>query len=333
MRDCIHAPVPNLSYIHLTEDEIDEMIDVMACSRGSLPLERRMTREEAMIYTFRDPDFDPKATWLVSSDGKPVGFGAGAVDSNRLSAGKNDGRFEMDVIPDFRGLGIENELLTRSLGYFRSKGLDAALSRVPIEDKWKISFLESNDFTEYYRIFDLVRSGTEDIGSPTLPEGFVLQHGLFAEHSDAEIESWVEAFNDSFMDHVNFAPEMPQRFINWRNWAGDPMLLSTIRKDSSIVGVCLCEESSLYNKERGRKVGWINIVGVVPQFRRLGLARAMLADGISWLVGRGMDTLYIGVVSENEKALDLYLSLGFKKEHESMWMKRPVVLESAVKDS
>ena len=59
----------------------------------------------------------------------------------------------------------------------------------------------------------------------------------------------------------------------------------------------------------------------------------MLADGISWLVGRGMDTLYIGVVSENEKALDLYLSLGFKKEHESMWMKRPVVLESAVKDS
>ena len=50
----------------------------------------------------------------------------------------------------------------------------------------------------------------------------------------------------------------------------------------------------------------------------------MLIDGIQWIHGRGMDTVYIGVVSENEKALDLYKSLGFVMEHESIWFEQPL---------
>ncbi|OGS56401.1 MAG: hypothetical protein A3K60_08680 [Euryarchaeota archaeon RBG_19FT_COMBO_56_21] len=318
-----------MEYRHLSEETLGDMIAVVALSRAGLPYERRLTHKEAMAFTFRDPDFDPRGTWLVALDDQAIGFGSASVDSNRISAGKDDGRLDVDVIPAHRGKGIEWELLNRSLGYLRSRGVAIALSRCYLDDEWKMSFLISNSFVEYYRVYDLVRKGRTEVPLAKLPEWFSLERKLFADHSDDEVVAFVEAFNESFLDHLNFAPELPERFINWRDGLSDPMLITTARKDDMIVGVCASEESSLFNKEHGVSAGWVNILGVRPQFRRRGLARAMLADGIEWILGRGMDSIYIGVISENEKALELYKSLGFEKEHEGIWFRRPVVLADA----
>lgn len=307
------------------------MVEVLALSRAGIPFERRLTHSEAKTHTFLDPDFDAKSTWLVWIGDEAVGFGDVNVDSNRISAGRNDGRMDIDIVPAHRREGIEEELLARSLAYLRSRGVSSALVRCYADDQWKVQFLRSNSFVEYYRVHDLVRRSHAAMPSAELPPGFSIQHKPFSEFSDDELVAVTDAFNESFLDHFNFAPELPERFINWRNATGDPMLITTVTFGETIVGVCISEESALFNKEQGVRIGWINIVGVVPQHRRLGLARAMLVDGIEWILSRGMDAVYIGVISDNEKALGLYKSLGFEKEHESLWLKR--VLAVASQDS
>ena len=66
----------------------------------------------------------------------------------------------------------------------------------------------------------------------------------------------------------------------------------------------------------------MNILGVKPQYRRKGLGRFLLVDGMKWVAERGMDSTRIGVYAKNEKALDLYLSLGFEKDRSSLWLEK-----------
>src|SRR4030042_1212710 len=61
-RVCVDQPVPSIRYRHLSQESLDDMIDVVARSRAGLPPERRVNSSEAMTYTFHDPDFDPKGT-------------------------------------------------------------------------------------------------------------------------------------------------------------------------------------------------------------------------------------------------------------------------------
>ena len=299
------------------------MIEVMARSRRGLPYERRLSREEAKGMTLSDPDFDPDGTWLVEMDDLPIGFAFAIVDSSRIRAGKDEGYIDVDVVPESRGMGIELQLLDMSVTYLRGRGVNKALSRCPIADGWRKSLLVSKSFSEYYRVYGLVRKGQPEVPAPKLPEGFSVERKLLVDCSDAEVASLVEAFNEAFFDHPRFAPESPERFMIWRDTHPDPILISKVRKDNATVGFCISEESKSFNNERGARTGWIIVLGVRPEARRKGLARVIIADGIEWLVDRGMDTVNIGVVSENDRALDLYKSLGFEKEHETIWYQRP----------
>jgi len=319
------ALVADLDFRHLTEDQLESFIEILARSRADDPYERRLTLEEARTYTLRDPDFDPEGSWLAYLDGEAVGFGDAIVEKNRIAAGMDDGNLDVEVIPEHRGKGIERRLLDLSLGYLRSKGVGKARARSPAADGWRRALFESDSFEERYRVYILVMRGRSDVHPVPVPEGFRLDRKPFAECSDAEIATLVEAFNDSFRDHFNFAPDRQERWMNFRDSDQDPVMLTAAMEEGTVVGMCVSEEAATFNEERGVKAGWIVILGVRPPYRRRGLARALLADGIRWILDRGMDTVYIGVFAKNEKALDLYRSFGFEKDQESVWYYRKLV--------
>lgn len=317
--------VADLAFRHLTEDQLESFIEVVARSRADQPYDRRLTLDEARTLTLQDPDFDPEASWLAYLDGEAVGFGDVVVERNRIAAGMDDGYLDVDVVPEQRGKGVERRLLDLSLGYLRSKGVGKARTRSLITDGWRRSLFESDSFEEEYRVYILVRRGRSEVRPGHVPEGFRLDRRPLAECSDADIAAMVEAFNDAFRDHLNFAPERHERWMNFRDSSNDPVMLTVAKKGDMAVGICMSEEATAFNEERGVKAGWIDILGVRPPYRRQGLARALLSDGIEWVLGRGMDTVYIGVFAKNEKALDLYRSLGFGKDQESIWYCRRLV--------
>ncbi|UEM05929.1 GNAT family N-acetyltransferase [Skermanella rosea] len=65
--------------------------------------------------------------------------------------------------------------------------------------------------------------------------------------------------------------------------------------------------------ERGM-VGLFDIV-TVPEFRRRGLARRMVAALLAWGGARNADRAYLQVVASNERALNLYEAAGFREAY------------------
>ena len=170
--------------------------------------------------------------------------------------------------------------------------------------------------------FSLVRRGRKEVARAPVPASIVLEQWNLAECSDSRISAATKAFNDSFIDHISFAPERVERFLNMRDCNEDPHVFTVAKDKDRIAGLALSEYSRTYNAEKGLNVGWVVILGVLPEYRKRGLGKVLLADSMSWILKEGADTVYLGVFAKNEKALSLYASFGFEKERESIVYER-----------
>lgn len=319
-------PAPELRTF--TEDRIDDMIEVITKARANDPHERRMTLKEARIHTVLDPDFDSKGAWFAMSDDEVVGFGSVLVEKNRVEAGKDDAWVEVDVLPERVGEGIEQALLDEALTYLASRGISKAMIRSIAADEHRISFIHANSFTETYRIYTLVRRGGGELPGVATAPHIRLERWDLSECSDHQLSAVVDAFNDAFRDHFNFAPERLERFRNIRDCSEDPYMVTVALDGDRVAGLAMSEYSLTYNKEKGLDVGWIVILGVIPEYRRMGLGKVLLSDSIRWIIDKGADTVYLGVLAKNEKALRLYRAFGFEKDRESaVYMRRLTALD------
>ncbi|UCE90765.1 MAG: GNAT family N-acetyltransferase [Methanobacteriota archaeon] len=301
-----------------TEKRIGEMIEVLAKARAGNPLERRMTRDEAREYTVLDPDFDPKGAWFAIVDGEVAGFCSALVERTRIEAGKDDAWVDIDIVPEHERIDVAQALLNQAFGYLSSRNVGKAMTRSLASDEKRKTFLKSNSFEEEHRIYTLVRRGRDEVNVVVAPAPNRIVRWELPDCSDSRLQAITEAFNDSFKDHMNFAPELPERFQNLRDCNDDPHVLTVALDEDVITGFALSEYSEEYNRLKGANVGWVNVLGVRPQYRRTGLGRALLADSIRWILEAGASNVYLGVFAKNEKALSLYWSFGFEKERENI---------------
>lgn len=63
-------------------------------------------------------------------------------------------------------------------------------------------------------------------------------------------------------------------------------------------------------KQPARKIGWITNIAVLPDYRRLGIARALLAECEG--VFSDMRAIRLSVRASNDPAIQLYESFGYK---------------------
>lgn len=318
----IHASVTRQEISQLTVGDLGDLVSVIGRCREGRRADRAPSVDEMRIDTLEDDEFNPEGSWLLRIDGELVGYSLVIIEGNRLVAGLDDGYLEFEVLPEHRGAGFEGTLVNLACDYIRTKGVAKACTRCPEEETWREKMLSSEGFNESYRVYILVRKGVEEVPSVQAPDGFRLVRRPYEDCGDEELTRVVEAFNDSFRGHFRFAPERPQRFIQFRDVNEDVLMLSLAMFGDEIVGVCLSEESVVYNKQNGVKSGWVNILGVREPYRRKGLGRFLLADGMRWLQEHRLDTMYIGVYAKNEKALRLYESVGFVRDHENIWLEK-----------
>ncbi|MGD8455289.1 MAG: GNAT family N-acetyltransferase [Anaerolineales bacterium] len=67
-------------------------------------------------------------------------------------------------------------------------------------------------------------------------------------------------------------------------------------------------------QRRGASYNWIiTTVGVLPQFRRRGIARKLVLAGLEMIKERGGKVVFLGVISGNLPAFSLYKDVGFEK--------------------
>jgi len=264
---------------------------------------------------FADPRLDPARDLRLweDDDGRVIGFGQTWIPQDGAIV---DGFLYFRVHPGSRGSGLESEIIAWGSQRLREAGRERGQ---PVQlrcsarehDAYSRSILERCGMAAIRYFFRMDRSLHEPIEPAQLPEGFTLRHVA----NDADLEGWVDLFNQSFIDHWNHHPMTVEGHRHWLDHPGykPERDLIAVAPDGTFAAFCLCEIDSEANERNQCNEGWIDVLGTRRGYRKLGLGRAMLLNGLRALKAAGLDTAKLNVDAANPTgALRLYESVGFR---------------------
>jgi mycothiol synthase len=222
------------------------------------------------------------------------------------------------VHPDFRGKGVGRQLMRWQEG--------RALQQLATVDLtlpgWIMLYADdrsqrtqrlalSSGFRPARYFTGLSRVLADPIPDLTLPAGVRIEP-YRAEHSTAALE----AKNAAFRDHWG---SQPMTVEQWESMLG----LSVFRPELSflalagdeVVGFLTTEVNEDDWERQGYSSGYIPLVGVVREWRRKGVAPALLARAFAAFRDAGLERAALDVDSDNPTgALGLYTGMGFVPE-------------------
>jgi GNAT superfamily N-acetyltransferase len=312
----------SVTYRHPSPSDLNAITDVLNKSRAEIPFYPALAPEELNIETFLDADYDLNGVWLAFVDGLMVGYAHGLVEKARLAAGMDDGWVSVEVVPDHRRQGIEQELMRRVLEYLLSRGVSQASHGRTHQEPWRIALSVEFGFADVRHYFRMRWTGEVPPAMDPMPGGYELEKIVFKEATDAQVRETVDALNESFSGHFNFVPQTPEKTMMWREEGRDYFRIAILRKSGRIAGLCMSGEFAPPFGSEGKLVGWISALGVVGPHRRKGLGGALLSEGMRWAFDRGHHTMFIELDAENRKALTLYTSKGFVVDKEDVYYRK-----------
>lgn len=307
-----------IEYRHPALTDIEAITDVINKSSREHPLHQDETVEEVKKFTFEDEEYDPKGYLLAIVDGEIMGYGGSHIKQFRIEA-KDDAWIEVYVDPKHRGKGIEQHFMRFGLDYIKKRKVGFAKRWCYGMEGWRHDLSLEFGMKDVRHSFVMVwKDKGEAPEAAPLPEGIRLEELMFKEASTEEIKLFLESMNEFFAEHYNFAPVPLVEWLKWQEVDREITRLTIAKMEDEIVGITMCEESVVYNKENNTKVGWADILGVRKSLRRKGIGRALLSENMKWIHDRGMDTIYLGMDAKNRDALGLYTSLGYEIYKESI---------------
>lgn len=127
--------------------------------------------------------------------------------------------------------------------------------------------------------------------APQWPEGFTVRTMRPGEEQRV-YDAHMASFADTWLFH-------PEPFEVWSHWfvkdiAFDPSLWFLAEAGDELVGIAMTRVSP---NEPG--LGWVRILGVLPEFRQRGLAQALLRHTFAEYARRGLERVGLGVDAES----------------------------------
>jgi ribosomal protein S18 acetylase RimI-like enzyme len=270
---------------------------------------------------------------IVELRGNPVGFGY--IETWKEEDGTNVYLLVGNVVPDARGLGLGSALLA----WLEGEAMALSDRDAPGE---KREFAANASSTEMdaarlladsgYRAgyvlvelrLDPVKFSRAKSASKGLPPGTIE-----ALPSTSDFTAISEAVRDAFakesqagrfaevVDPLEYAAELG-------NGDRDPSLWRIARGVDHASGGRSVVAAVLPDVRKG--IAWITEVATVPEWRRKGIARALLIDAIEGLLARGVPDIRLCTMEQfKTRAIDLYESVGFARYKEFPRYRKPMV--------
>lgn len=223
------------------------------------------------------------------------------------------------VTPGHPSDSIEQEILNWGLECMRQRNarngqaqtLDASC---PAGDSAAIGFLKKHGFQiESVRTLEYTRLLLSPIEVFPFPPGFFLRCAAGEQEVDALVALHRAAFGTNYMT-------VEERLAIMRTPGYIPELdLVATAPDGKLCAFCICEVEA-----DDRKSGFTDPIGVLPDYQRRGLGKAILSTGLHALQERGVTTARLGTSSGNIPMQRLAESVGFTCVSENLWFSRSV---------
>jgi mycothiol synthase len=227
--------------------------------------------------------------------------------------------FDVFAAPRLRGSDAERQMLQaafQTTGRLMAASSEAfVLTDVFDCDAARITLLSAMGF-EHFRNWDHVRERDLDgeIPDPGLCRGFVLRHAR-AEDADQLAAARNSAFNE--------------------DWTGGQYLSAVMDKPGYAASREIVAEApdgriaafTVYWVDPLNKIGHFEPVGTHHEFRRRGLARAVMLHAMRQMQEGGMSRVTVNHLADNIPALGLYEAIGFAKQHETLGFRRARTVE------
>lgn len=298
-----------IEYRHPTKADVKTIADVLNRSNADFPMQRQVNAEDFRIHVFRDTDYDPQGHWLAIIDNEAVGYGGGDIHKSHIEAGLNNGWVGVEVVPEYRNKGIEQQLMQFSLEYLISRKICAAQQQCMGTKGWRHDLAREVGFKDVRHGYLMMWKKDNEPRCYQPPDNIHLEHRIVQEATHKELTTFVETYNDAFSEHYNFSPMTVERLIISKNKSRIARI--TFAKDGSkTIGLC-AYGVRLSRKKEDATAGMVGVLGVISLYRRRGIGRAMISHAMKWLSEEGMATICLSVDTENPHALNLYTSLGF----------------------
>ena len=322
-------PIPGLRFRHFRDDA--DWTGLAAVYRAVALADDDdviPTPESLKIDTESLPGFSvPRDLLIVEIDGQIVGD---ATSGSSIRNGYGVHYIHGRVHPDWRRRGIGravlhwNEQRARDVAAADPSlgGPTAQLGVWASETELGcIALLESEGFSVQRYGFTMIHRHPEDVVEVPLPDGLEVRPVTPDQH-----RAVFDADDEAFHDHFEHRPQTDSDFVAihaqpdmdtslWRvAWAGDEVAGS--------VQAWIWKEE---NEVLGVRRAWLERISVRRPWRRIGLARALIASSIIGVRERGITEVLLGVDAANPNgAVALYESVGFEVKVRARSYRKPL---------
>jgi GNAT superfamily N-acetyltransferase len=267
-------------------------------------------------YRRFDQEALPRDCALVELDGAVVAYGR--VSWEAMATGEQLVSGILNIAPHARGGSIEGLLVGHAtdradaLARERGAGRDVALGiTIADRDHRLQGVVEGLGFRRVRQFARLVRPSLEDIPEIPMPEGFEVRR---IDPDDRQMhrrvwEAGARAFAGSYGEEVPTDDDY-RRWLDSPNF--QPPLWRVAFHGDEIAAQILSFMDATVDADGGR-LGWTESISTQPEFRRRGLARALLADSLRAVRDAGATRAALGADLQNpNQAATLYQSMGFR---------------------
>jgi mycothiol synthase len=220
--------------------------------------------------------------------------------------------YTLIVYPEYRGGEFETSLLKHCEAemWWRMQEEGSKETSVSVSvaecDKNRIACLKALGYQIAKRESEMRRrSLLEPIASVVLPEGFSIRSSASEHEATLLAEVHSSAFDSSWTAEKYLEVMRSPSFIKEHE-------LVIVAPDGRFAAFLI------YWLDPVSKSGLFEPVGCHKEFRRRGLTKALMIEGMRRMVAAGMETALVGNKIDNEAASRLYESLGLQKFSESL---------------
>jgi mycothiol synthase len=211
------------------------------------------------------------------------------------------GFFDIEVSAQHRGSPLEEVILTWAETHLRRlQGSDGTLfTLVHEQDTAHIELLAKHGYSKGDPWLYLQRSLMEPISTVRLPPDFHVRHVQDVSEAGARAAVLAAAFG------ATAQTEQYRRLMQAPGYDIELDLVA-VAPDGRFGAFAMCWIDPM------NKVGQFEPVGTAPEFRQMGLGRAVLLEGMRQMQARGAETAVVIVEEAEQAARALYESVGFK---------------------